>query len=249
MTDRTPVAIEAAGLSKSYGALQVTRDVSFALPSGVALGIIGPNGAGKTTLFNLLTGTVRADRGTVRFFGADITARDARARSGMGIARSFQVPQPFGGLTLFENALVAATFGQNLSETAARPVALEALGRTGLLSKATKRAGELGLLDRKRLELTRSIATNPKLLLLDEIAGGLTDAECAELIELILTIKASGVTILWIEHVLHALLRVVDRVMVLDFGQKIAEGEPQAIMQSPEVAAIYLGLDPEVQHV
>ena len=248
MTDRTPVAIEATGLSKSYGALQVTRDVSFALPSGVALGVIGPNGAGKTTLFNLLTGTVRADRGTVRFFGADITAKDARTRTGLGIARSFQVPQPFGGLTLFENTLVAATFGQNLSEAAARPVAIEALRRTGLLSKATKRAGELGLLDRKRLELARSIATHPKLLLLDEIAGGLTDAECAELIELILEIKASGVTIIWIEHVLHALMRVVDRVMVLDFGQKIAEGEPHAIMQSPEVAAIYLGLEPEVEH-
>lgn len=247
--DRSTIAIEAAGLRKNYGAVPVTRDVSFALPVGTALGIIGPNGAGKTTLFNLLTGTVRADGGTVRFFGADITARDARARSRMGIARSFQVPQPFGGLTVFENALVAATFGQNLSEAAARPFAEEALRRTGLLAKATKRAGELGLLDRKRLELTRSIATAPKLLLLDEIAGGLTDAECAELIDLILSIKASGVTIIWIEHVLHALLRVVDRVMVLDFGQKIAEGEPQAILQSPEVAAIYLGLEPEVADV
>lgn len=247
--DRSTIAIEAAGLKKNYGAVQVTRDVSLALPAGMALGIIGPNGAGKTTLFNLLTGTARADAGTVRFFGTDITARDARARSRMGIARSFQVPQPFGGLTLFENALVAATFGQNLSESAARPIATDALRRTGLLGKATKRAGELGLLDRKRLELTRAIATAPKLLLLDEIAGGLTDAECAELIDLILSIKASGVTIIWIEHVLHALLQVVDRVMVLDFGQKIAEGEPQAIMQSPEVAAIYLGLEPEADHV
>ena len=247
--DRSAFAIEATGLKKNYGAVQVTRDVSFALPSGAAMGIIGPNGAGKTTLFNLLTGTVRADGGTVRFFGQDITAAGARARSALGIARSFQVPQPFGGLTVFENALVAATFGQNLSEAAARPFAIEALRSTGLLSKATKRAGELGLLDRKRLELTRAIATAPRLLLLDEIAGGLTDAECTELIDLILSIKASGVTIIWIEHVLHALLRVVDRVMVLDFGQKIAEGEPEAIMQSPEVSAIYLGLEPETAHV
>jgi branched-chain amino acid transport system ATP-binding protein len=244
--NQSPMAIEATGLQKSYGALAVTRDVSFALPAGLALGIIGPNGAGKTTLFNLLTGTVRPDAGSIRYFGSDISKTDARARCHMGVTRSFQVPQPFGGLTLFENALVAATFGQGLSEAAARPMAEDALRRTGLWPKAGKRAGELGLLDRKRLELARSIATAPKLMLLDEIAGGLTDAECTELIDLILSIKAAGVTIIWIEHVLHALLRVVDRVMVLDFGQKIAEGDPQAIMQSPEVAAIYLGLEPEV---
>lgn len=246
--DRGTIAIEAAGLKKSYGAVPVTRDVGFALAEGMALGIIGPNGAGKTTLFNLLTGTVRADGGSIRFFGRDIGEKDARARSRMGISRSFQVPQPFGGLTVFENALVAATFGQGLTEAAARPIAEDALCRTGLLSKAGKKAGELGLLDRKRLELTRAIATAPKLLLLDEIAGGLTDAECAALIDLILEVKASGVTIIWIEHVLHALLKVVDRVMVLDFGQKIAEGDPQTILQSPEVAAIYLGLEPEVAH-
>ena len=237
------LALHAEGLSKSYAALQVTRDVSIALEPGVALGIIGPNGAGKTTLFNLLTGTVRADQGRIAYFGQDITTFPARKRCTMGIARSFQVPQPFGGLTVFENALVAATFGQNLSEAAARIPAEEALRRTGLWPSAGRLAGQLGLLDRKRLELARSMATAPKLLLLDEIAGGLTDAECHELIELILSIKASGVTIIWIEHVLHALTSVVDRIMVLDFGQKIAEGEPSTIMQSPEVAAIYLGLE------
>jgi branched-chain amino acid transport system ATP-binding protein len=245
---QSPMAIEATGLRKSYGALAVTRDVSFALPVGTALGVIGPNGAGKTTLFNLLTGTVRADAGSIRLFGTDISTSDARARCRMGVARSFQVPQPFVGLTLFENALVAATFGQGISEAAARPLAEDALRRTGLWPKAAKRAGELGLLDRKRLELARSIATAPRLMLLNEIAGGLTDAECSELIELILQIKAAGVTIIWIEHVLQALLRVVDRVMVLDFGQKIAEGDPQAILQSPQVAAIYLGLEEQAAH-
>jgi branched-chain amino acid transport system ATP-binding protein len=246
--EQSPLALDVSGLQKSYGALAVTKDVSFALSAGRALGVIGPNGAGKTTLFNLLTGTVRPDAGSIRYFGADIGKTDARARCRMGVTRSFQVPQPFVGLTVFENALVAATFGQGVSEAAARPMAEDALRRTGLWPKAGKRAGELGLLDRKRLELARSIATAPKLMLLDEIAGGLTDAECTELIELILSIKAAGVTIIWIEHVLHALLRVVDRVMVLDFGQKIAEGEPQSITQSPEVAAIYLGLEPEAAH-
>lgn len=242
---QSTAAIKAEGLSKSYGALAVTRDVSFALEPGSALGIIGPNGAGKTTLFNLLTGAVRPDTGTIRFNGKDIGAKDARARCRMGISRSFQVPQPFSGLTVFENALVAATFSQGISEKAARPQAEDALRRTGLWSKAAKKAGELGLLDRKRLELARSIATVPKLLLLDEIAGGLTDAECVELIRLIRSIKETGVTIIWIEHVLHALLSVVDSIMVLDFGQKIAEGDPRDVMQSPEVAAIYLGFDGE----
>ncbi|RWI57058.1 MAG: ABC transporter ATP-binding protein [Mesorhizobium sp.] len=235
-------AIEATGLSKRYGALAVTQDVSFALEPGHTLGVIGPNGAGKTTLFNLLTGTVRSDAGSIRLGGRDISALDARARCRMGIARSFQVPQPFSGLTVFENVLVAATFGQGISEQAARAHAEDALRQTGLWLKAMKKASELGLLDRKRLELARSIATAPKLLLLDEIAGGLTDVECVELIQLIHSLKQSGVTIIWIEHILHALLSVADRVMVLDFGQKIAEGDPQEIMQSPEVAAIYLGL-------
>lgn len=236
-------ALEAVGLCKNYGALAVTQNLTIRLEPGTALGIIGPNGAGKTTVFNLLTGTVRADSGTITFFGDDITRDEARHRCTMGITRSFQVPQPFGGLTVYENALIAAAFGQNLTESAARHPAEDALRRTGLWPKANSLASQLGLLDRKRLELARSIATAPKLLLLDEIAGGLTDAECHDLIALILSIKASGVTIIWIEHVLHALLSVVDRVMVLDFGQKIAEGPPDQIMQSPEVAAIYLGLE------
>ncbi|WP_180900630.1 ABC transporter ATP-binding protein [Martelella soudanensis] len=241
-------ALEATGLCKAYGALQVTRDVSIHLEPGKALGIIGPNGAGKTTLFNLLTGTTRADSGAISLFGDDITNAQARKRCRMGIARSFQVPQPFGGLSVFENVLVAAAFGQGLSETEARAPAEEALRRCRLWPKALTKAGQIGLLDRKRLELARSIATAPKLILLDEIAGGLTDAECVSLIDLILSIKESGVTIIWIEHVLHALLKIVDRVMVLDFGEKIAEGAPEEIMQDPQVRAVYLGLSDEAAH-
>ena len=238
-----PQALRVSGLTKAYGALVVTRDLGFEVAEGEALGIIGPNGAGKTTLFNLVAGTVRPDAGTVEYFGHDVTGASARRRCLAGISRSFQVPQPFAGLTAFENALVAAAFGRGLSEAAARPHAARALELTGLARRADALAGSLTLLDRKRLELARSIATGPRLLMLDEIAGGLTNAECAELVALIRQIRAEGVTILWVEHVLHALLAVIDRLVVVDFGQKIADGDPDAVMGSPEVASVYLGPD------
>jgi branched-chain amino acid transport system ATP-binding protein len=239
-----PPALIATGLNKSYGALAVTRDVSLSVPQGSALGVIGPNGAGKTTLFNLITGTVRADSGRLALFGTDITELDARCRCLAGIARSFQVPQPFGGLTVFENVLIAAAFGRSLRERAARPHACSALDLTGLAHRADALAGGLTLLDRKRLELARALASGPRLLLLDEIAGGMTEAECLTLVDLIGSIRASGVTIIWIEHVLHALLKVVDRILVLDFGKVIAEGPPDEILRDPQVTSVYLG--PEV---
>lgn len=242
-------ALSAYGLRKSYGALEVTKDVSFEVPEHSALGIIGPNGAGKTTLFNLITGTVRPNGGRVELFGEDITRADARRRCHQGIARSFQVPQPFSGMTAYENTLIAAAFGRRISETAARGPAAEALERSGLGPKANVLAGSLTLLDRKRLELARALATQPRLLLLDEIAGGLTEAECHELVDLIREIRAAGTTIVWIEHVLHALLSVVDEVMVLDFGEMIAMGAPDVIMKDPRVAAIYLGPDDETAEV
>lgn len=238
-------ALSVSGLSKTYGSFVVTNEISFSLDKGEALGIIGPNGAGKTTLFNLISGTTNSDEGSICYFGQDITKISARQRCHLGITRSFQIPQPFSGLTTYENVLVAAAFGQEITEADSKQKAIEALELTGLLSKASQRAGLLTLLDRKRLELARSIATAPRLLLLDEIAGGLTESECHELIELIKTIKNNGVSIIWIEHVLHALLSVVDRIMVLDFGQKITEGKPAEIMKSPEVSSIYLGLDEE----
>ncbi len=239
--DSAPQALTATGLNKSYGAIAVTRDVSLSVPEGGALGIIGPNGAGKTTLFNLITGTVPAGTGQITLFGQDITRMDARQRCLAGIARSFQVPQPFSGLTTFENVLIAAAFGRGLSEKAARPHARAALEMTGLAPKADVLAGTLTLLDRKRLELARALATGPRLLLLDEIAGGMTEAECVTLVELIRDIRGSGVTIVWIEHVLHALLKVVDRILVLDFGKVIAEGPPDTILSDPHVTSVYLG--------
>jgi branched-chain amino acid transport system ATP-binding protein len=242
--NQAPAALTATGLSKSYGALAVTRDVSLSVSQGSALGVIGPNGAGKTTLFNLITGTVRADSGQISLFGVDITQMDARRRCLGGIARSFQVPQPFAGLSVFENVLIAAAFGRGLSERAAGPHARAALDLTGLGPKADGLAGALTLLDRKRLELARALASGPRLLLLDEIAGGMTEAECATLVDLIRAVRSSGVTIIWIEHVLHALLKVVDRIVVLDFGKVIAEGPPDAILSDPQVTSVYLG--PEV---
>ncbi|MEL7345628.1 MAG: ABC transporter ATP-binding protein [Pseudomonadota bacterium] len=235
-----------SGLQKSFGAVVVADATSFEVAEGEAVGILGPNGAGKTSLFNLITGTLASDGGQIVFGGADVTKQSAAARCKMGIARSFQIPQPFGGMTVFENALVGATQGAGMSGHEAEAHALSVLEETGLLAKANARAGTLTLLERKRLELTRALAAKPQLLLLDEIAGGLTEAECQSLISTIQAIHGRGTTIIWIEHVVHALLAVVERLIVIDFGKKIAEGEPKAIMESPEVKEIYLGVDPDV---
>jgi branched-chain amino acid transport system ATP-binding protein len=164
-------------------------------------------------------------------------------RTLMGMGRSFQIPQPFDNISVFENVLVAACFGQNISESAAISKCAEILDQTEMMHLANTPASKLSLLERKRLELARAMATHPKLLMLDEIAGGLTDAECLSLIETIKSIHASGVTIIWIEHVLHALTSVVEQLLVLDFGKVIAMGEPQKIMESREVQEIYLGID------
>ena len=237
-----PAILTLDGLDKSFGAIRVAQSLSFAVGAGEALGVIGPNGAGKTSMFNLITGTLRPDAGRIVFRGADVTQHSAARRCRAGMARSFQVPQPFSGLSVFENAMIAATQAAGLKGHAAEARCLEVLEQTGLLDKANLRAGGLTLLDRKRLELTRALCANPKLLMLDEIAGGLTEAECVSLIDTIRAIHASGVSIIWIEHVVHALLAVVDRLIVIDFGRKIAEGEPRAIMASPEVQEIYLGI-------
>lgn len=230
-------------VSKSFGALTVTDDVSFDVPQGQALGIIGPNGAGKSTLFNLITGNLEADQGRVNFEGRDVTRVSATERCLTGIGRSFQIPQPFEKLTVYENLLVAATHGRNMSEAAVRDDCADVLERTELIKRANTPAGQLSLLERKRLELARAMATQPKLLLLDEIAGGLTEGECQALIGTIKDIHAQGVTIIWIEHVLHALTSVVERLLVLDFGKVIGIGEPDEIMASREVREIYLGID------
>ncbi|MEO9826030.1 MAG: ABC transporter ATP-binding protein [Paracoccaceae bacterium] len=238
-----PPILQLNGLSKSFGAITVADDLSYALEEGEALGIIGPNGAGKTTMFNLITGTLAPNSGKIVFQGEDVTKHSAARRCRGGMARSFQVPQPFSGMTVFENAMIAATQAAGLSGYQAERLCIEVLEQTELLTKANTVSGSLTLLDRKRLELTRALCARPKLLMLDEIAGGLTDGECVSLINTIKDIHKSGVSIIWIEHVVHALLAVVDRLIVIDFGKKIAEGEPKAIMASPEVQEIYLGIE------
>ncbi|MFA3915733.1 ABC transporter ATP-binding protein [Ruegeria hyattellae] len=230
-------------VSKSFGALTVTDDVSVEVPKGQALGIIGPNGAGKSTLFNLITGNLRADKGAINYQGRDVTHVSAMERCLTGIGRSFQIPQPFEKLTVFENLLVAATHGRNQSEAEVLDDCADVLERTELLRRANTPAGRLSLLERKRLELARAMATDPKLLLLDEIAGGLTEGECQALIRTIKDVHAQGVTIIWIEHVLHALISVVECLLVLDFGKVIGIGDPDEIMGSKEVKEIYLGID------
>ena len=238
--------LEMEHVSKRYGQLQVTDNVSLSVETGEALGIIGPNGAGKTTIFNLIAGTIQPDAGRIGFAGQDVSGRPARARCHLGIGRSFQIPHPFIGMTTYENVLIGAAFGRQKPERESAARAIEVLELTGLKRKANTLAGQLTLLERKRLEMARALASDPKLLLLDEIAGGLTEPECRELVAAIREVQTSGVSLIWIEHVVHALMAVVDRIAVIDFGKKIAEGEPQAVMSSKAVAEIYMGIDGEV---
>lgn len=230
-------------LRKSFGALVVADNVSFEVAEGQALGIIGPNGAGKSTLISLIAGNLPVDSGHIEFRGRDVTGDSVVARTHAGIGRSFQIPRPFTKMTVFENLLVAATFGRNQSEADVEADCVEILRQTGMGKIANVPAGRLSLLERKRLELARGLASGPTLLLLDEIAGGLTEGECRTLVATIKDIHARGVTIVWIEHVLHALNAVVERLLVLDFGKVIAMGKPDEIMNSAEVKEIYLGIE------
>lgn len=235
--------LELQSVSKHYGSLKVTDDLSFSLAEGEALGVLGPNGAGKSTMFNLITGDVRPDAGRITYDGADIAGLAPSARCRKGIGRSYQVPHPFAGMTVFENLLVGAMFGADLSEDEAAEHCVAILTRTGLLKKANHLAGALTLLDRKRLELARALATRPRLLLLDEIAGGLTEHEARQLVDELRRIKDAGITMIWIEHVVHALLAIADRLFVINFGQKLAEGEPRAVMDDAEVRRVYMGME------
>jgi branched-chain amino acid transport system ATP-binding protein len=222
----------------------VIQDLSLALHPDEALGVVGPNGAGKTTMMNLVAGTLPVDGGRILFGGEDITHLPPHARCRAGIGRTHQVPLPFEGLTVFENVLVGAAFGRQGDGDRYR-VAFEQLERTGLAPRANRLAGSLTLLERKRLELARALATGPRVLLLDEIAGGLTEAEVAELIETIRALREEGVAIVWIEHIVHALLSVVDRLVAIDFGRMLAEGAPHKVIASPEVQRVYLGVEGE----
>ncbi len=220
-------------ISKRFGAVVVANDIDLALAQGEALGIIGPNGAGKTTLFGIIAGTIAPDAGHVIFDGLDITRETPERRCRMGIARSFQIPQPFGGMTVFENVVVAAAFGGGKRERDVYGRCARLLDQCGLADKANRAAGSLTLLDRKRLELARALATQPRVLLLDEVAGGLIEHETEALVALIKDVRATGVSIVWIEHVVHALIAAVDRLVVLHGGALIADGAPTEVIRRP----------------
>ena len=237
--------LEVKGLSRSFGLVKGADGVDLAVERGEAVGIVGPNGAGKTTLFNLIAGNLAADAGTILLNGLDVTRKPAHERCVAGIGRAYQIPHPFENLTVFENLLVAAVHGRNAPGKHVRDsvdFCAAILEDTGLIARADTPAGTLTLLERKRLELARALATGPELLLLDEIAGGLTEGECHALVDTIKGIRARGTTIVWIEHIVHALLAVVNRLVVLNFGRKIAEGDPAAVMASAEVREIYTGI-------
>jgi branched-chain amino acid transport system ATP-binding protein len=236
-----PPLLRTTQISKRFGALVVLDEVSIDIEAGAALGIVGPNGAGKTTLLDMLAGAGRPQTGRVLLGDRDVTRLGAAARCRLGIGRTHQVPRPFVDMTVFENVFVGATQGGGLRGVAARERALDALRESDMLELANRRADTLGLLDRKRLELARALATGPSVLLLDEIAGGLTDAETGALVTQVQTLRARGIAIVWIEHVVHALLQVAERLVCLAAGRVIASGEPQAVMRDPAVLSAYVG--------
>jgi branched-chain amino acid transport system ATP-binding protein len=236
----TPL-LSALGIRKRFGALPVLQDVDFTVGTGEAVGIVGPNGAGKTTLLNVLSGSLQAGAGSVRFRDADVTPASADQRCRLGIARAHQVPKPFGGMTVFENVFVAATAGGGKKRDDAYRSSTEALETCSMLDDANRRAETLGLLDRKRLELARALATDPVVLLLDEIGSGLTDAEAEELVETIRALLRRNIAIVWIEHIVHVLTQVVTRLVCMDAGRVIADGDPAAVMSDAAVIDAYLG--------
>jgi branched-chain amino acid transport system ATP-binding protein len=233
--------LEVAGLTKRFGAVIVADGVDLIVARGECLGVIGPNGAGKSSVFNLIAGTLAPDAGTVRFDGKDVTRVPAFRRARAGIVRAFQIPQPFHGLTVYENLLVAAQYGAGLVGMPAQEWVIRVLRDFGLAGKAELMAGGLPLLDRKRLELAKAVASKARLLLLDEIAGGLTEREVEELAALIVGLKRDH-AVIWIEHIAHALRAAADRIVLLHFGKKLLDGPPEEVLSSPIVKQIYMGL-------
>jgi branched-chain amino acid transport system ATP-binding protein len=235
--------LELDGVTKRFGRVVIAEDLSLAIGQGQIVGIVGPNGAGKTSLFGLISGDLAPDAGEVRFGGRVVTRLDAAGRCRLGIGRTYQVPRPFADMTVFENVLVAAQQGGRLGRKASYGAATEVLARTGMSSLANTPAERLGLLQRKRLEMARALATQPALLLLDEVAGGLTDPEVAQLIGIVRGINADGIAVIWIEHVVRALAPVVSRLMCLAGGAFIGDGKPAAVLADPAVREVFLGTD------
>jgi branched-chain amino acid transport system ATP-binding protein len=232
-------------VSKHFGALTVLDHVDFVVGEGEAIGIVGPNGAGKTTLMNVLSGTYTPNSGRVELLGEDVTHTSAASRCLNGLSKTHQIPLPFLGMTVFENIYVAATHGAALSGEAAYDMTYDSLKLCGMLALANRKAEGIGLLDRKRLELARALATRPKILLLDEIGGGLTDAEASELVDTIRELHSRGISIVWIEHIVHVLLQVAKRLICMADGKIIADGSPAMVMKDKAVVEAYLGRTPE----
>lgn len=239
----TTTLLELEGISKSFGRVVVADGLSLTVGPGDMVGIVGPNGAGKSSLFGLIAGDLMPSSGRVAFAGADVTRMNSASRCRLGIGRTFQVPKPFGAMTVFENVLVAVQQGSQLRRRPSHAVAARVLELTGLASDANVPAGRLGLLSRKRLEVARAIATAPRLLLLDEVAGGLTDPEVAQLAEIVRSIRADGVAVIWIEHVVHALTATVDRLLCLYGGAFIGDGRPDEVLALPAVREVFLGTE------
>ena len=238
-----PGILSVENLTKTFGNLTAVDHLTFDVQEGEILGMMGPNGAGKTTVFNLITGVYKPSRGKVIYNGKDVTHLSASHRCRLGIGRTYQIPRPFENMTVFENLLVGAEYGANLKGKQARVEATEILDFTGLLPKKDLFAGKLPLLDRKRLELARALATQPTLLLIYEVAAGLTEAEVEDLLHTVKSIQQKGVTIIWVEHVLMMMNKGVDRLLVINGGKWLMCGDPKECMESKEVQEVYLGME------
>jgi branched-chain amino acid transport system ATP-binding protein len=237
----TAPLLELDGVTKRFGQVVIAENLSLAIGPGDTVGIVGPNGAGKTSLFGLISGDLAPNAGEVRLAGRTVTKLDPAGRCRLGIGRTYQVPRPFGDMTVFENLLMAAQQGGGLRRRASYAAAAAALDRTGISGHANTQAARLGLLQRKRLELARALATQPSLLLLDEVAGGLTDPEVAQLVEIVRGVNADGVTVIWIEHVVRALTPVVTRLLCLTGGKFVGDGDPATVLAEPAVREVFLG--------
>ncbi len=238
-----PVLLEIQGVSKKFGSVVVAENLSLTVCPGDIVGIVGPNGAGKTSLFNLISGDLAPDSGEIRFAGQVITRAGPTARCRLGIGRTYQVPRPFGDMTVFENVLVAVQQGGGLRRRSSYLLAADVLERAGLAGEANIAAERLGLLQRKRLEMARALATRPQLLLLDEVAGGLTDAEVGGLLRIVAAVRAEGIAVLWIEHVMRALTAAVERMICLAGGAFIGDGAPAEVLADPAVREVFLGTE------